>query len=73
MKSHIEESIDAKMKKIQSHLDSKLNQMMNLIQPRTKIVESQSSKNSNATSTILLIPRQFKNHNASKNASLLNS
>ena len=73
MKSHIKKSIDAKMKKIQSHLDSKLNQMMNLIQSCTKIVESQNSKNSNATSTILLILRQFKNHNTSKNASSSNS
>ena len=31
MKSRIEKSIDAKMSKIQLHLDSKLNQMMNLI------------------------------------------
>ena len=31
MKSHIEKSIDAKMKKIQAHLDAKLNQMMNAI------------------------------------------
>ena len=57
MKSRIEKFINAKMKKIQSHLKFKLNQMMNLIQSRIKIVESQYS---NATSIILLILRQFK-------------
>ena len=31
MKSRIEKSIDTKMEKIQSHLDAKLNQMMNAI------------------------------------------
>ena len=40
MKSRIEKFIDAKMKKIQSHLNSTLNQVMNLIQLRTKIVKS---------------------------------
>ena len=73
MKSRIEKTINAKMKNIQSHLDSKLNQIINLIQLRTKIVESQNSKNSNATPTILLILRQFKDYNASKNLSSLNS
>ena len=73
MKSRIEKSIDAKMKKIQSHLNSKLNQMINLIQSRIKIVESQNSKNSNTTSIILLILRQFKDQNASKIPSSSNS
>ena len=72
LKSYIEKFIDAKMKKIQSHLDSKLNQMMNLIS-RTEIVKSQSSKNSNATSIILFILRQFKDYIFSKNASFSNS
>ena len=73
MELRIEKSIDAKMEKIQSHLDSKLNQMINLIQPCTKIVESQNSKNSNSISTIPLIPRQYKDHVVSKNASSSNS
>ena len=72
MKSGIEKSIDAKMKKIQSYLNSKLNQMMNLIQSRIKIVESESSKNSNATLIIILILRQLKDQNTSKNASSSN-
>ena len=72
MKSRIEKFIDVKMKKIQSHLDSKLNQIMHLVQSRTKIVESQNSKNSNFNSIILLISRQFEDHNASKNASSSN-
>ena len=73
MKSRIEKSIETKMKKIQSHLDSKLNQMMHLIQPRIKIVESQNSKNSNLNSIILLILRQYKDHILSKNAATSNS
>ena len=72
MKSHIEKFIEAKIKKIQLHLDSKLNQMMNLIQSHTMIVESQHSKNSNLISIILLTLRQFKHDNASKNASSSN-
>ena len=57
MKSRIEKSIDAKIKKIQSHLDSKLNQMMNLIQSRGKTAKNQDSKNSNSISLISLISR----------------
>ena len=38
MKSRIEKSIDAKMKKIQAYLDAKLNQMMNAIQLRAKTI-----------------------------------
>ena len=55
MKLGTEKFIDAKMQKIHSYLNSKLNQMINMIQSRIKIVKSQNSKNSNATSIILLI------------------
>ena len=60
------------MKKIQSHLDSKLNQMMNLIQSRIKIVESQNSKNSNSNSIISLIFKQYKDYILFKNAATSN-
>ena len=73
MESRIEKSIDAKMEKIQAHLDTKLNQMINTIQPRAKTINDQNSKNSNSTSVIPLIPRQYKDHNTSKNTSTSNS
>ena len=57
MKTRIEKSINAKIKKIQLYLDLKLNQMMNLIQSRVKTVENQDSKNSNSNSLISLILR----------------
>ena len=63
---HIEKTIDEKMEKIQSLLDKKLNQMINLIQPRTSTSNVQIAQNSNA---IPLIPRQYKDQNAFKNAS----
>ena len=63
---HIEKTIDEKMEKIQSLLDKKLNQMINLIQPRTSTSNVQIAQNSNA---IPLIPRQYKDQNASKNVS----
>ena len=73
MKSRIEKSIDVKIKKIQAHLDAKLNQMINAIHLRAKTINDQNSKNSNSTSVISLIPRQYKNHNTSKNTSTSNS
>ena len=73
MKSCIEKSANAKIKKIQSHLDSKLNQMINLIYLRTKIINDQNSKNSNSTSVISLISRQYRNRNTSRNTSSSNS
>ena len=42
MKTRIEKSIDAKRKKFQSHLDLKLNQMMNLILSSAKTVKKKS-------------------------------
>ena len=60
IESRIEKIIDAKMKKIQSHLESKFNQMINLIQSRKKTAENQVSKNCNSNSLISLILRQYK-------------
>ena len=73
IESGIKKTIDAKMKKIQSHLESKLNQTMNLIQPRGITAENQGSKSSNFSSLISLIPIQYKDQNASKIASSSNS
>ena len=72
MKPHIEKSIDAKIKKIQAHLNAKLNRIINAIQSCAKTINDQNSKNSNSISVIPLIPRQYKNHNISKNTSTSN-
>ena len=67
----IEKTIDEKMEKILSQLDQKLNQMMNLIQPRTNttitpIVQNRL-KNPNPN-LIPIVPRSHKDQNTSKNA-----
>ena len=64
MKIRIEKSVGAKMKKIQSHLDFKLNQRINLIQSYAKAVEHQDSKKLNSISLMSLISRQYKDQNA---------
>ena len=56
----IEKTIDEKMRKIQTHPNKKLNQMINLIQLRTSETNVQLSKNVN---TIPLIARQKSNTN----------
>ena len=62
----IEKTIDEKMRKIQTHLNKKLNQMMNLIQSRTSETNVQTSQNVN---TISLISRQKSNINRSSSTS----
>ena len=62
----IEKTIDEKMRKIQTHLNKKLNQMMNLIQSRTSETNVQTSQNVN---TISLISRQKSNTNRSSSTS----
>ena len=59
----IEKIIGEKMRKIQSHLNKKLNQMMKLIQSGSKTTSMsnvQNSKNLNSSTLIPLISRQYK-------------
>ena len=62
----IEKTIDERMKKTQSHLNKKLNQIMNLIQSRTSAINDQTSQKaqiSQNVNTISLISRQKSNIN----------